>query len=69
MTQLITRYFESEDKALAVKRSLQFQKFPPTDLFILTKTDGLVATLLSEKVEEETCLLYTSDAADDFAVV
>lgn len=58
MTQLITRYFESEDKARSVKRSLQFQKFPGTDMEIYTKADGLVEKLLGEKVEEATAKAY-----------
>ena len=69
MTQLITRYFESEDKALAVKRSLQFQKFPGTDLMVLTDAKGLVGKLVAEKVEEATAKAYETKLKKGGAVL
>lgn len=58
MTQLITRYFESESKAFTVKRTLQFSGFPRNDLLIFTDAGGLTEALVDEHVDPKTAAAY-----------
>ncbi len=58
MTQVITRYFESEDQAVAVKRTLRFERFPQADLLIFTNPKGLVDKLTAEHVDPAAAKTY-----------
>ena len=69
MTQVITRYFESESKAYSTKRRLQFERFPRKDLWIFTDPDGLVETLTSENVAKATAEGYAKRLASDGGAV
>ncbi len=69
MTQVITRYFESETKAYTVKRTLQFAGFPRKDLMIFTAPDGLEAALEAEHVEPATAAAYEKRLSDGGAVL
>lgn len=58
MTQVITRYFNSADKAHAAKRRLQNERFPPAALVVYTDAKELAKALKSEKVDAEAVRTY-----------
>ncbi|GAB5512235.1 MAG: hypothetical protein Rhims3KO_36360 [Hyphomicrobiales bacterium] len=69
MTQVITRYFESAEKAFSAKRSLQFERFPRTALRIFTETDGLVEELTAQNVDEAAAKAYAKRLGKGGAVL
>lgn len=70
MTNIITRYFESADRARSVKYELvRRQRFSARDVMVYDSTDGLAESLASEKVEEKTIEAYQSKMDNGGAII
>jgi hypothetical protein len=69
MTKVITRYFESADRARMAERELIFSKFSRRIVTVFDKPDGLVDALTAAHVEPATAEAYEHRVANGGAVV
>ncbi|WP_299140197.1 PucR family transcriptional regulator [uncultured Tateyamaria sp.] len=69
MTQVITRYFENASQAFVVKRSLEIERFPRSDLEVLTDTDTAGDALTAAQVDPATVSAYAKKLAGGGAVL
>ena len=70
MTKIITRYFDSVEKARRVRSELvQMQRFSPRIMDLYENADGLAATLTSVHVDAETARAYQDRMSKGGAVL
>ena len=70
MTKIITRYFDSVEKARRVRSELvQMQRFSPRIMDLYENADGLAATLTSAHVDAETARAYQDRMSKGGAVL
>ncbi|MCC1493183.1 PucR family transcriptional regulator [Cognatishimia sp. F0-27] len=69
MTKVITRYFESAERARSVEREMLREKFSRRIIHIYTDADTLVDTLVARRVDPATAEAYQRRVADGGAVL
>lgn len=69
MTQVITRFFDSETQALAVQRALLAKRVPRPIIRVFTNSEGLVEKLTAAHVMPETAEAYQWRVEEGGAVI
>jgi hypothetical protein len=69
MTKVITRYFESADRASSVLKAFQSERFPPSIMRLYDEAEGLADALKAARVDAATAEAYQQRVVNGGAVV